>query len=43
MIVAQAPGVPYIWDKTASVGSKDVVQVINTYSTAHDLSFTSVK
>jgi hypothetical protein len=25
------------------VGSKDVVQVINTYNTTHDLSYTSLK
>jgi peptide/nickel transport system substrate-binding protein len=43
MIAEQAPAIPYIWDKTASVGSKDVVQVINGYSTAHDLDFTSLK
>jgi peptide/nickel transport system substrate-binding protein len=43
MIAEQAPAIPYIWDKTASVGSKDVVQVINTYNTTHDLSFTSIK
>jgi peptide/nickel transport system substrate-binding protein len=43
MIAEQAPALPYIWDKSASVGSKNVVQVINTYSTAHDLSYTSLK
>jgi peptide/nickel transport system substrate-binding protein len=43
MIAEQAPALPYIWDKSASVGSKDVVQVINTYSTTHDLSYTSLK
>jgi peptide/nickel transport system substrate-binding protein len=43
MVAEQAPAIPYIWDKTASVGSKDVVQVINTYNTTHDLSFTSIK
>jgi peptide/nickel transport system substrate-binding protein len=43
MIAEQAPALPYIWDKTASVGSKDVVQVINTYNTTHDLSYTSLK
>jgi peptide/nickel transport system substrate-binding protein len=43
MIAEQAPALPYIWDKSASVGSKDVVQVINTYNTTHDLSYTSLK
>jgi peptide/nickel transport system substrate-binding protein len=43
MIAEQAPAIPYIWDKTASVGSKDVVQVVNGYYTTHDLSYTSVK
>ena len=43
MIAEQAPAIPWIWDKTASVGSKDVDQVVNGYDTAHDLSFTSLK
>jgi peptide/nickel transport system substrate-binding protein len=43
MIVEQAPAIPWIWDKTASVGSKDVVQVVNGYYTTHDLSFSSLK
>jgi peptide/nickel transport system substrate-binding protein len=43
MIAEQAPAVPWIWDKTASVASKDVSQVVNGYYTAHDLSFTSMK
>jgi peptide/nickel transport system substrate-binding protein len=43
MIAEQAPAVPWIWDKTASVASKDVNQVVNGYYTAHDLSFTSMK
>jgi peptide/nickel transport system substrate-binding protein len=43
MIAEQAPAIPWIWDKTASVGSKDVNQVINGYYTTHDLSFTSIK
>jgi peptide/nickel transport system substrate-binding protein len=43
MIAAQAPAIPWIWDKTASVGSKNVNQVVNGYYTTHDLSFTSVK
>jgi peptide/nickel transport system substrate-binding protein len=43
MIAEQAPAIPWIWDKTASVGSQDVNQVVNGYDTAHDLSFTSLK
>jgi peptide/nickel transport system substrate-binding protein len=43
MIAEQAPAIPYIWDKTASVGSKDVNQVVNGYYTAHDLNYTSLK
>jgi hypothetical protein len=43
MIAEQAPAVPWIWDKTASVASTDVSQVVNGYYTAHDLSFTSMK
>jgi peptide/nickel transport system substrate-binding protein len=43
MIAEQAPAIPWIWDKTASVGSKDVNQVVNGYYTTHDLSFTSIK
>lgn len=43
MIAEQAPAIPYIWDKTASVGSKDVVQVVNGYYTTHDLNFSSLK
>jgi peptide/nickel transport system substrate-binding protein len=43
MIAEQAPAIPWIWDKTAAVGSKNVVQVMSTYFTTHDLSFTSLK
>ena len=43
MIAEQAPAIPWIWDKTASVGSKDVAQVVNGSDTAHDLSFTSLR
>jgi peptide/nickel transport system substrate-binding protein len=42
-IAEQAPAIPWIWDKTAIVGSKDVQQVANTYSTTHDLAYTSLK
>jgi peptide/nickel transport system substrate-binding protein len=43
MIAEQAPAIPWIWDKTALVNSKDVVAVANGYYTTHDLSFTSLK
>jgi peptide/nickel transport system substrate-binding protein len=43
MIAEQAPAVPWIWDKTALVSSKDVQPVANGYFTTHDLSFTSLK
>jgi peptide/nickel transport system substrate-binding protein len=42
-IAEQAPAIPWIWDKTASVGSEDVLQVVNGYYTTHDLNFTSIK
>jgi peptide/nickel transport system substrate-binding protein len=43
MIAAQAPGIPWIWDKSATLGSKDVNLVVNGYSTAMDLNFSSLK
>jgi peptide/nickel transport system substrate-binding protein len=43
MIAEQAPAIPWIWDKTASVGSENVNQVVSTYYTTHDLNFTSLK
>jgi peptide/nickel transport system substrate-binding protein len=43
MIAEQAPGIPYIFDKTAQVASKDVQLVVNAYSTSLDLSSTSLK
>ena len=43
MIAEQAPAIPWIWDKTASVGSSNVNQVVSTYYTTHDLNFTSLK
>jgi len=42
-IVAQAPGIPYVWDDSISIASKDMKMVINGYYTSPDLSFTSVK
>jgi peptide/nickel transport system substrate-binding protein len=43
MIAEQAPAIPWIWDKTALVASKDVNAVANGYYTTHDLNFTSLK
>jgi peptide/nickel transport system substrate-binding protein len=43
MIAAQAPGIPYIWDKTVVAASKNINQVTNGYYTTQDLNFTSVK
>jgi peptide/nickel transport system substrate-binding protein len=43
MIAEQAPAIPFIWDKTAVVQSKDVVGVASGYYTTHDLTFTSLK
>ena len=43
MIIAQAPAIPWIWDKTAIVASSDVNLVPSTYTTTPDLNFTSLK
>jgi peptide/nickel transport system substrate-binding protein len=43
MIMAQAPGIPYIWDKTVVAASKDINQVTNGYYTTQDLTYTSMK
>ena len=43
MIAAQAAAVPWLWDKTALVNSKNVNAVANGYSTTHDLDYTSIK
>jgi peptide/nickel transport system substrate-binding protein len=43
MIIGQAPAVPYVWDKSAEVFSKDVKHVMNGYYTTADLSFVSLK
>jgi peptide/nickel transport system substrate-binding protein len=41
-IVADAPGVPYVWDYQEVLASKNVNLVQNLYSTLADLSFTSL-
>ena len=43
MVTAQAPGIPYLWDKIPTVESSDVRGVVNQYSTSWDLDFTSLK
>jgi peptide/nickel transport system substrate-binding protein len=43
MIIADAPAIPFIWDKTITLASKDVNQVDNGYFTTQDLSYTSLK
>jgi hypothetical protein len=43
MIVAQAPGIPYSWDDTFSLASKDLAAVGNAYFNGWDFSFTSLK
>jgi peptide/nickel transport system substrate-binding protein len=42
-IVAQAPGIPYIWDTTYLLEAPDVNGVVNGYYTEWDLSFSSLK
>ena len=43
MITEQAPAVPFLWDKTTILWSKDVQGVMNGYYTSIDLNFTSLK
>jgi peptide/nickel transport system substrate-binding protein len=43
MIVQDAAGIPFIWDKTTLVRSKNVQGVANPYIALWDLSFTSIK
>jgi len=43
LIVGTAAAVPYQWDKTVNVESKDVAGVINLNNTAYDLNYTSLK
>jgi peptide/nickel transport system substrate-binding protein len=43
MAVADAPGIPYLWDKIPQVEAANVRGVINQYSTSWDLNFTSLK
>ena len=43
MITAQAPAVPFVWDNTNLIHSKNVNGVASEYFTAFDFSFTSIK
>jgi peptide/nickel transport system substrate-binding protein len=43
MIVAQAPGVPYLWDTLPAARSKNVKAVINRYIGVWDVANTSLK
>jgi peptide/nickel transport system substrate-binding protein len=43
MVVAQAPGVPYVWDKQPNAASKDVAAVIDQFNDVWNLSFTALK
>jgi peptide/nickel transport system substrate-binding protein len=43
LIVAQAPGVPYVWDQQPNVRSDNVNGVLSRFNSVYDLSFTSLK
>lgn len=43
MITAQAPAIPFVWDKTTLIWSKNVNGVANPYNSLIDLTFTSLK
>jgi peptide/nickel transport system substrate-binding protein len=43
MITAEAPAVPYVWDDTNLIRSKNVNGVGNAYMNSWDLTFTSIK
>ncbi|HEX6023525.1 MAG TPA: ABC transporter substrate-binding protein [Solirubrobacter sp.] len=43
MITAQAPGVPWLWDKWPNIRSANVNGVVNLWNTSWDLTFTSLK
>lgn len=43
MITADAPAIPFVWDKTTLIRSKNVNGVANGYYTAWDFAWTSVK
>jgi peptide/nickel transport system substrate-binding protein len=43
LVVGTAAAVPYQWDKTVNVESKDVAGVINVNNTSYDFNYTSLK
>jgi peptide/nickel transport system substrate-binding protein len=43
MIAAEAAALPWIWDKSAAVASKNVVMVQNGYNASPDLTYISLK
>ena len=43
MIIEDAAAIPFLWDKTTLIRSKNVNGVAASYYTAWDLSFTSIK
>ena len=43
MIVEQAPAIPYAWDDSFQLASKDVRGVMNGYTTSWDLAFSFIK
>ncbi len=43
LIVADAPAIPFIWDRSYQLESKDMNAVMSSYTTTWDLSFTSIK
>jgi hypothetical protein len=43
MITADAPAVPFIWDNTNLIHSKNVNAVGNAYQNSFDLSYSSIK
>ena len=42
-IIQDAAGIPFIWDKTTLVRSKNIVGVANPYIALWDLSYISIK
>jgi peptide/nickel transport system substrate-binding protein len=43
MITEQVPAVPWLWDKTTGIRSKDVNGVINGFNATWDVTYTSLK
>ena len=42
-VTAQAPAIPWIWDNTENIASKNVKGVVNKFNSSWDLSFVSIK